>query len=345
MAFDLLTTVEYGGCSAKLSPKQLEEVLNKLPIPTDPRVMVGVETHDDAGVYRLNDTTALIFTTDFFPPICSDSYRFGQIAAANALSDVYAMGGTSIMALNIIMFPSDKIPMEEYSRIMDGGQDVVAKAGATVVGGHTIEDYPPKYGLAVIGTIHPDKLITNAGASVGQKLILTKPIGSGVIVAAHRLNMVDEDSYNKALDNMIHLNKEGAEVMQQYGVKGATDVTGFALAGHALKMADASDVSMQIEVSKVPLLDSAYELVEEACIPGALFRNREFAEGMCQIRKDVDPSKAALMFDAQTSGGLLMAVPAEHADQMVKDLVEVGYETTAIIGEVVPRRRKSVYFI
>ena len=194
MKIDLLQMVETGGCSAKISPKLLEEFLKYLPLPSDPNILVGIDTHDDAGVYRVNDELALVFTTDFFPPLCSDPYEFGQIAAANSISDVYAMGGTPVIALNIMMFPASKLPLEAYAEILKGGSDMAAEAGLRIIGGHTIDDYPPKYGLAVVGYIHPEKIITNSGARPGDVIILTKPAGTGVILAGQRLKMAsDED--------------------------------------------------------------------------------------------------------------------------------------------------------
>ena len=185
--------VEAGGCSAKISPRQLEEFLKFLPVPADPNILVGIDTHDDAGVYRVNDDLALVFTTDFFPPVCSDPYEFGQIAAANSISDVYAMGGTPVIALNIMMFPSSRLPLEAYAEILKGGADIASEAGVRIIGGHTIDDFPPKYGLAVVGFIHPEKIITNAGASPGDLIILTKPVGTGVILAGQRLKMASEE--------------------------------------------------------------------------------------------------------------------------------------------------------
>ena len=208
--------VEYGGCSSKISPKQLEEILKYLPLPHDPNILVDIDTHDDAGVYRVNDELALVLTTDFFPPVCSDPYEFGQIAAANSISDVYAMGGDPVLALNIMMFPAAKLPMEAYAEILKGGFDKASEAGVRIIGGHTIDDTPPKYGLAVVGYIHPGRIITNAGARPGDNLILTKPVGTGIIMAGQRLGMADEQDIAEAMRLMKLLNKTGAEVMKKY---------------------------------------------------------------------------------------------------------------------------------
>ena len=334
--FDLLTTVEYGGCSAKLSPDQLAEALRGLPRADDDRLLVDISTHDDAGVYRLTDELAIIQTTDFFPPICSDPYEFGQIAAANALSDVFAMGGTAVVAMNLVMFPSEGIPLSVLREILRGGADKVAEAGAVVAGGHTIADDPPKYGLAVTGTVHPDRIITNARAESGELLVLTKPLGTGAVVAGRRIGECRTADYHTALESMKQLNRSGAEVMQQFDLRCATDVTGFGLLGHGLKMALAGDVALKIEAAKVPLLPGAYELVEAGCIPGAAFRNQAFVERQSRFLPSVDYNRKMLLLDPQTSGGLLMSVPPESVGAVVRRLTETGYSHAAVIGEVLP---------
>jgi selenide,water dikinase len=334
MKIDLLQFVEYGGCSAKIPPKQLEEILKFLPLPEDPNILVDIDTHDDAGVYRVNDELALVLTTDFFPPVCSDPYEFGQIAAANSISDVYAMGGDPVLALNIMMFPAARLPMESYAEILKGGFDKATEAGVRIIGGHTIDDSPPKYGLAVVGFIHPDKIITNAGAKPGDSLILTKPIGTGIIMAGQRLGLTNNTDISEALRLMKLLNKTGADIMKKYVIKGATDITGFGLAGHAFKMARASNVSIQINLEKVPLIGNVYDLVDEGCIPGASFRNLDFVEEHLFAAPDLDYNLKMIAFDAQTSGGLLMSVSPNIADQVLTDLHSAGLHSAAIIGEV-----------
>jgi selenide,water dikinase len=342
MTFDLLSTVEYGGCSAKLPAAKLSEALKDLPKIVNERLLVGIETHDDAGVYKLTDELAIILTTDFFPPVCSDPYDFGQIAAANALSDVYAMGGKAIAALNLCMFPSTKIPLEVLSEILRGGLQKIEEAGAVVAGGHTIDDFPPKYGLAVTGIVHPDKIITNDKAKPGDMLILTKPVGSGVVVAGKRIGEVNDGDYQACLDNMKLLNMAGAEVMQIFGVRCATDVTGFSLLGHGLKMAQASNVTFEINSTDVPVLPGAYQLAESGCIPGAAFRNLEFVDPDTSFGKDVDYSMKMLCCDAQTSGGLLICVPEWKADECKATLIDRGYERAEIVGRVVQKREKAL---
>jgi selenide,water dikinase len=345
MTFDLLTTVETGGCSSKLSAVKLAEALKALPRISNENLLVDIDTHDDAGVYKLSDTLALIQTVDFFPPLCSDPYEFGQIAAANALSDVYAMGGVPLTAMNIVLFPSTRIPFEVLTDILRGGFDKVTESGALIVGGHTIDDYPPKYGLSVSGTVHPDRVITNARARPGDTLILTKPIGTGIIIAGKRTGNARNDDYQAALASMKQLNKQGALLMQEFDVCSATDITGFGLLGHALKLAQASNVSLRIDSRKVPLLSGAYDLADLGCLPGACFRNREFAEAACAFGSDVDYNLKMLLFDAQTSGGLFMAVKADKADDLLKRLRSEGYPASAIIGEVVERQTSSIVVV
>jgi len=335
--------VEYGGCSAKISPKQLEEILKYLPLPKDPNILVDIDTHDDAGVYKVNDDLALVLTTDFFPPVCSDPYEFGQIAAANSISDVYAMGGDPVLALNIMMFPAAKLPMDVYAEILKGGFDKATEAGVRIIGGHTIDDFPPKYGLAVVGYIHPEKLITNAGVRAGDSLILTKPIGTGVILAGHRLKMVTDKVLNEALSLMKLLNKSGAAVMKKHDITGATDITGFGLAGHALKMAKASRVSLNINLKDVPLIGNSYQLIDDGCIPGASFRNLDYAEKDIDFTADLDYNLKMIAFDAQTSGGLLFSAPPQKVHRILEDLHNAGLTNSKVIGSASMQKEKLIY--
>jgi selenide, water dikinase len=343
MKIDLLDMVEYGGCSAKISPKQLEEILKYLPLPKDPDILVDIDTHDDAGVYRVNDELALVFTTDFFPPVCSDPYEFGEIAAANSISDVYAMGGDPVLALNIMMFPASKLPMEAYAEILKGGFDKATEAGVRIIGGHTIDDPIPKYGLAVVGYIHPDRIVTNAGAVPGDRLILTKPIGTGIIMAGQRLGMANDQDVIEAKKMMKLLNKTGAVVMKNFNIRGATDITGFGLAGHTLKMARASKVSIRINMKNVPLIGRTYNLIDEGCIPGASFRNLDYAEKDIEFVAGLDYNLKMIAFDAQTSGGLLMSVPTDVVDAVLADLHSARLTSSAIIGEVCSLQDRYLY--
>ncbi|MFC1770317.1 selenide, water dikinase SelD [Candidatus Margulisiibacteriota bacterium] len=331
---DLLQLIESGGCSAKLPANELEKALSGLPKNTDKRLLVDIDTHDDAGVYQLTDEIALIQTTDFFPPVCSDPYDFGQVAAANALSDVYAMGGTPINALNIVMFPKKNLSLDILKEILAGGMDKVKESGAVITGGHTITDDVPKYGLAVTGTVHPDRIITNSNAKPGDVLILTKPLGTGVIIAAKKVGEANDALYQKAVTTMKTLNKKAAEIMQEFNVKSATDITGFGLLGHTLKLAEASKVSIRIDSGKVPVIDGVYDLVEAGCVSCVMRRNLEFVEGKAEFSGDLDNNLKMIMLDAITSGGILMAVDESLADKVLQKLHSSGMQDASIIGSV-----------
>ena len=343
MKVDLLEMVEYGGCSAKISPKQLEEILKYLPLPKDPNILVDIDTHDDAGVYKINDELALVLTTDFFPPVCSDPYEFGEIAAANSISDVYAMGGDPVLALNIMMFPAARLPMEVYAEIIKGGFNKATEAGVRIIGGHTIDDFPPKYGLAVVGYVHPKKIITNSGAKPSDYLILTKPIGTGIIMAAQRLGIASDDDVAEAKNLMKQLNNLGAEVMKKNNIKGATDITGFGLAGHSLKIAKASGVTININMKDVPLIGNAYGLIDEGCIPGASFRNLEYAEKDIEFAQGLDYNLKMIAFDAQTSGGLLICASPSDTDKILDELREANLACVSVIGDVKESMEKLIY--
>ncbi len=344
MDIDLLNLVDQGGCSAKLSATELNKALADLPKITHKNLLVDIDTHDDAGVYKISNDYALVQTTDFFPPVCSGAYDYGQIAAANALSDVYAMGGQVLTALNILMFPAD-LPMSILKEILKGGQEKVLETGGLIVGGHTITNEIPVYGLAVTGWVHPDKIITNDKARPGDVLILTKPLGTGVIISAKKNNSADDDTYSAAIHYMKQLNKEAAAIMTKYGIKSATDITGFGLLGHALKMALGSKVSIKINAPDVPAIQNVMELIETGFIPGAGFRNLEFVEDQCDFSNQVPYNTKMLLADAQTSGGILMAVAPEKAISIFDELKAAGYTSTAIVGEVMQQEKKSVIIV
>ncbi|MFZ2957211.1 MAG: selenide, water dikinase SelD [Candidatus Ozemobacteraceae bacterium] len=340
--FDLLTTVEYGGCSAKLPAELLLKAIKNLPTSTDSKLLVGIDTCDDAGVYQLTEDIALIETTDFFPPVCSDPYEFGQIAAANALSDVFAMGGKVLTAMNLVMFPAKDIPFEALGEILRGGQEKVAEAGGVIVGGHTIADYPPKYGLAVTGMVHPSRVITNAKGRPGEVLVLTKPLGTGAIIAGQRLGEVDYNDYQAALDSMKLLNKRGAEIMQKYSIRCATDITGFGLLGHAKHIALASKMTLEISSKALPILNGARKLIDLGCIPGGAFWNQKYVEAFCYFSPDLSYVNKMLTLDPQTSGGLLMTVPPEKVDAVLVELAESGYPQSKIIGKTISLQEKHL---
>ncbi len=335
--FDLLSLVEYGGCSAKLAPKELSALLSDIPLLKNSNVLVDIESHDDAGVYKISDDMALVVTTDFFPPVCSDAYDFGRVAAANSLSDVYAMGGIPLLTLNLTMFPSQSVSLEVLKNILLGGQHKVDESGAFTMGGHTIDDEVPKYGLAVVGTVHPERVITNCGARVGQKLILTKPLGTGVIISARRLELCSDESYFEAIEQMAQLNDKGAEIMRKYGVRGATDVTGFGLMGHAVKMAQGSGVTIKLYADSLPAIDGVEELIDMGCLPGAIFRNLEYCGQSVEFSSRCSTYAKMLTADAQTSGGLLMAIDSDKAQAALED-IKAYHPKAAIIGEVIAQK-------
>jgi len=323
MEIDLLKFAENGGCSAKLPASELEKVLSHFPKINNKNLLVDIDTQDDAAVYKLNEDQAIIFTTDFFPPLCSDPFEFGQIAAANSLSDVYAMGGTPLLALNIAMFPSSS-PLSAYAKILEGGLSMVNEASAMLVGGHTIDDPIPKYGLAVVGLVHPAKVVTNAGLQPGDILVLTKPIGSGILLSGHRVGLSEIPAYRKAIENMKILNKNGLKAINETGVRGGTDITGFGLLGHALKMARASNVTIRINAKQVPLLPQALELAEDGCIPGAAFRNLKYVDDETFFSPEVQFSYRAILGDAQTSGGLLLGIKPDMISIALEILKKEG---------------------
>ena len=301
----------------------------------DPNLIVGMERAEDAGVYKLSDDLAIIQTVDFFTPIVDDPYMFGQIAAANALSDVYAMGGKPLTAMNIVCFPIKTMDISILREILKGGLDKMKEAGVTLVGGHSVEDSELKYGLSVTGTIHPLKVLTNVGAKVGDRLILTKPLGTGIINTAIKGGMAKEDSIERVTRYMASLNKRASEIMQEIGANACTDVTGFGLLGHAFEMIEGTGKGIVINASDVPILPEAVNFAKMGMVPGGTYRNREFRINQVDIDSALSPYLIDILFDPQTSGGLLIAVPEEKAGEMVKRLRKEGIEDAAIIGKVV----------
>lgn len=307
----------------------------------DPNLIVGMERADDAGVYKLSGDLAIIQTVDFFTPIVDDPYRFGQIAAANALSDVYAMGGKPLTAMNIVCFPIKTMDISILREILKGGLDKIREAGATLVGGHSVEDSELKYGLSVTGTIHPSEVLTNVGADIGDRLILTKPLGTGIINTAIKAGLAEEESIEMVSDYMARLNNTASEVMLDIGASACTDITGFGLLGHACEMIQGTGKGIIIHGSKVPVFPGTQNFAQMGLVPGGTYRNRDFRIHQVDVDPDVSPYLLEILFDAQTSGGLLIAVPGEKAEKMVKRLKDRGIDEAAIIGEVVndPKER------
>lgn len=302
--------------------------------------MVGLDTSDDAAVYRLNEHQALIQTVDFFTPMVDDPYLFGQIAAANALSDIYAMGGKPLLALNIVCFP-DCLHTAILEEILKGGADKVVEAGGIIAGGHTIRDDEPKYGLAVTGLAAPEGITSNATARPGDCLVLTKPLGTGIINTAIKADLISTESVEKAVQCMSALNSEASAAMQRYGASACTDITGFGLLGHAAEMAAASKVSLEIYFSAVPLLPETTAMASMGIIPGGAYDNKNHLGDQIAFGTSLRPEEQMILFDPQTSGGLLIAVNEAAADRLVAELVERGV-TAAVIGRALPPGEKLI---
>ena len=302
---------------------------------------MGIDHLDDAGVYRLTEDIALVQTTDFFPPIVDDPFSFGQIAAANALSDIYAMGGKPLTVMNLIAFPIKKMDGNILKEILKGGYSKIQESGAIIVGGHSIDDTDIKYGLSVTGTIHPDKILTNANARPGDRLVLTKPLGTGIIGTALKGEMASQGAVKKITQSMTTLNRVACEVMVEVGANACTDITGFGLLGHALEMAMASDVAIAIQSQSVPIFPEAEEYASMGMVPGGTRRNRDFAACKVEILGHVPDIKMDILYDAQTSGGLLISVEGERVQMLLGQLRRRGVKWATIIGEVLegPRGR------
>lgn len=316
--------------------------MKKLPQINDERLLVGLNTADDAGVYKLTEEIALIQTVDFFTPIVDDPYTYGQIAAANSLSDVYAMGGKPLTAMNIVGFPQKLFSNDVLVEILRGGFDKAAEAETLVVGGHTIMDDELKYGMSVTGIVHPSKIVTNAGARPGDIIYLTKPLGTGIISTALKSGKDLGALQTKAIQVMTTLNKSAAEVMQQIGVHACTDITGFGLLGHSYELARASQVGMKIDASAVPIFEEALQLIKDGFVPGGTSNNRFFLENKVHVADSISWEHSTLLFDAQTSGGLLIIVPAANASKLERALLEAGVSPVARIGEVVAHHPAQV---
>lgn len=301
-----------------------------------------MERAEDAGVYKLTDDLAVIQTLDFFTPIVDDPYSFGQVAAANALSDVYAMGGRPLTAMNIVCFPIKTMDISVLKEILAGGLEKVHEAGAILVGGHTIEDAELKYGLSVTGVIHPTKVIFNIGARAGDRLILTKSLGTGIISTAIKGGVAGAGAEARIVKSMATLNRKAAELMQETGVSACTDITGFGLLGHASEMIDGSDVGMVIHSAAVPLFPEAREYAERGMTPGGLQRNRDFRASMVTIEKTVPDYLADILFDPQTSGGLFISVAPEKAEGLLESMHREGIPEAALVGEVVAEPKGKI---
>ena len=298
-----------------------------------PNLLVGNDTGDDAAVYRLDNNTAIVVTVDFFTPITDDPYEFGSVAAANSLSDVYAMGGKPLVALNVVGFPAE-LAVEMLGDVLRGGYDKATEAGCLIVGGHTVDDAEPKYGLSVVGLVEPGREVSNANAQPGDVLVLTKPIGTGIITTGCKQGITPDAILKNAVDVMATLNKGAAEAMMRTGINSCTDITGFGLMGHLRGMARGSNVGAVIDASAVPVLPGVWDLLEKNVVPGGTFRNMNGVDDSVDWEEGISDQQRLLLCDAQTSGGLLISVTRGKVDQLISELETSGVETRALVGEI-----------
>jgi selenide,water dikinase len=334
--------VENAGCASKINQNDLKKALAGLPEIFNPRVLVSAGTCDDAGVYKLTNNVALVQSVDVFTPVVDDPYIFGQIAAANSVSDIYAMGGKPLTALSIIAFPTDKLSPRIMNKMLQGGIDKLKEAGVPVLGGHSIKDNEIKFGFAVTGIVHPSKIITNDQAQVGDALILTKPIGIGVISFAHQLGRASAAALEAASRSMTELNKAAAEVAVKMGVVTATDITGFGLMGHLTEIASQSGVTCEIYADEVPVFEGVLDYLRQGMISGAIERNREYASQFVTVAKDVSEELETILYDPQTSGGLLIAIDEEKAETLMRRLKRKGVKNAVLIGKVVSKSEGKI---
>ncbi|WP_315110961.1 selenide, water dikinase SelD [Clostridium intestinale] len=327
-----------GGCTAKLGPGMLKSVLDKIPNKFDENLLIGFDSSDDGAVYKLTDDIAIIQTLDFFTPIVEDPYTFGKIAASNALSDVYAMGGEVKVALNIVGFP-EKMEADILGEILRGGAEKVHEAGGVVSGGHSINDPEPKYGLSVTGVVHPSKILPNNNCKIGDKLILTKPLGVGIITTAHRVGEASEEAYNKAIKSMETLNKYAADKMKKYKVNACTDVTGFGFLGHLNEMIK-DEYSIKVNGNTIPYIKEAYDYAKEFLITAGGQRNRRHLKDKV-LFKDIEFALEEILFDPQTSGGLLISLSSDEADDLLKELQALDLKSE-IVGEVIEKQEFNI---
>ena len=324
-----------GGCGCKIAPGVLSEILkNSVGFPVPKELMVGIETADDAAVYKLNDEQALIATTDFFMPIVDDPFDFGRIAATNAISDVYAMGGTPIMALALVGMPVNKLPLETIGQIIRGGESICAEAGIPIAGGHTIDSVEPIYGLVVLGLVHPSKVKRNADAKAGDVLILGKPLGVGVLSAALKKDALDADGYAAMIENTTKLNKPGKALADMSGVHAMTDITGFGLLGHLLELARGAGLEAQLDMASIPLLPGVEQLARDGFFTGASGRNWDAYGKDVTLAEGIAPAQQALLTDPQTSGGLLVSVDPGSVDEVLALFAREGFAHAAVVGRM-----------
>jgi selenide,water dikinase len=334
------------GCAGKIAPESISCLLDFLPKVANANVLVGTETHDDAGVYRLTDNIALVQTIDFFPPVVDDPYIYGQIAAANALSDVYAMGGEPKTVLNLVGFPDDELgSLDWLGLILQGGAERCREAGAAILGGHSVRDREIKFGLSVTGIVHPKQVWTNAGAKPGDALVLTKPLGTGIVTSAAKKDACPPDVLKAACDSMIQLNRLGRDALLTIGgAHAVTDITGFGLCGHAYEMADGSGVTLAIEMAKLPIIPGVEQHNLTRLRTRASRTNADYVKPHSRFEGTPDPIRTELLWDPQTSGGMLISIERGKAPRLVEELHRQGAPFTAIIGEVLPKQSAALIF-
>lgn len=330
------------GCGAKVGAGVLSQLLSDLKVNHDENLLVGFDKSDDASVYKITDDLCIVQTVDFFPPIADDPYIFGQIAAANSLSDIYAMGAVPKTALNVMCVPKSMSDADVHA-ILKGGYDKVFEAGAVISGGHSIYDDEPKYGMCVTGFAHPDKILTNSGAKAGDKLIYTKPLGIGIITTAQKAEIASQESVEKAIEAMTFLNKSARDCMVKYDTHACTDVTGFSLLGHSLEMAQGSDTQIKFFTDNIDVIDGTYEFAKMGILPEGMYRNRRFAEEFVNVG-DVELFVQDVLFDPQTSGGLLISVSSCDAEKLLEEL-KICTISSNIIGEVEEYEGKERIFL
>jgi selenide,water dikinase len=316
--------------------------MNGLAIPSNSNVVVGANDKDDAGVYKITGDLAIIQTLDFITPICDDPFEFGKIAACNSLSDVYAMGGKPVTAMNIVSFPLKKFSLDILNLILKGGLEIMKEADVQLIGGHSVDDPELKYGLSVTGTIHPDRIIRNNGIKLDDSLVLTKPLGTGIIATAVKGGMTDKEITESFIKSMSTLNKTASEIMLKYNVNASTDVTGFGLIGHILEMTEGNNLSVLLDSKSIPLLEGAIEYASNGFMPGGLYKNKKYSGSICAVSKSIRQEISDILFDPQTSGGLLISLPKSEAELMLEEMRNAGIIHASIIGEVKMLDRRGV---
>jgi selenide, water dikinase len=340
----LTANIKSAGCAAKIGSTELREMVRGLQILSCENLLSGIENFEDAAVYKVNEDVAIVQTVDFFPPVVDDPYLFGRIAAANALSDVYAMGGRPIMALNILVFPTCDYDLQVAQEILRGGSECIAEAGAVLAGGHSIQGAEPVYGLSVTGTVHPGRVLTNSGAQENDVIVLCKMIGTGVGLLGLKGEALSESARQALVRNLTTLNKTSMETAEKFSVHAATDVTGFGLIGHLHEMAAGSGLSARLYAGRIPLLPEVLQLAEQGFVPAAAYGNRKSFEHFASYIKDANEAIVDLMFDPQTSGGLMFALALDEAERLVAALKENGVDA-AVIGEFIKGTKGSVEVI